>query len=104
MDPPDWLDASPSEVAALEAAHLQHDFVRTVRIQQERIGETTEGIAQIIGMHPDQLRRIYRGESRLMMENMVRIARAVGLGVSISLEEVSTSGQRVQPAAAPKRR
>jgi plasmid maintenance system antidote protein VapI len=48
----------------------------------------TNATATLIHMNPDQLRRIYRGEAGLTVENLYKIARAVGLDVKVAFDKI----------------
>lgn len=72
----------------MRAALLQHDLVREARHQQERMDQGTNATASLINMNADQLRRIYRGEAGLTVENLYKIARAVGLDVKVTFDKI----------------
>ena len=72
----------------MRAARLQHDLVREARHQQDRMDQATNDTASLIQMNPDQLRRIYRGEAGLTVENVYKIARAVGLDVEVAFHRI----------------
>lgn len=87
-DPAEWTVVAHEQEPLRRAAVLQHDLVREARHQQDRLDQATNLTAELINMNPDQLRRIYRGEAGLTVENLYKIARAVGLDVKVVFDKV----------------
>ncbi|MDT0213940.1 helix-turn-helix transcriptional regulator [Rothia sp. ARF10] len=87
-DPAEWKQPVASTRHAQGAARLQHELVRAARQQQERLDQKTDETAHLIGMNPDQLRRIYRGEAGLTLENVYKISKAVGLNVGVTFTRI----------------
>lgn len=82
-DPPVWKPVPADKRFELEAARVQHEWARQVRIQLRRLDLELEAIAEQVGITAEQLRRLLRGESALTLPRMLQISAAVGLDATV---------------------
>lgn len=82
-----WKEATDDrQRALLAAARNQHNLARGVRAYRDRLGLTTEQVAEAVGLSPDHLRRILRGKAHVSLTDLHLIAAAVDAHISASIK------------------
>lgn len=78
-----WRSAtSTSEKAFRNAARAQHEFMVAIRVAIKADStSTTADLADDLGVTVDQLRRLMRGESQLLLVDMHRLAARLGIDI-----------------------
>ena len=69
---------------------------RTIRQLREASNISQEELAYRAGLHRTYIGGVERGERNLGIENLIRIARALGVSPTALLENVSTQGEEGQ--------
>lgn len=96
-----WKEATDDrQRALLAAAKNQHNLARGIRAYRDRLGLTTEDVAETVGLSPDHLRKILRGKAHVSLTDLHLIAAAVDARIIASVK-VGREPER-KPGAQPR--
>ncbi len=72
---------------------FQTCFGEAIRARREALGVSQEAMAERVGVHRTYMGSVERGERNVSLRNIVRIAQALGVTVSVLMEDTQARMQ-----------
>ena len=73
---------------------MQVRLGRVIRELRSRLGYSQESFADVVGLHRTYIGSVERGERNISLQNLVRIAKALGIPLSTLIAEAESSDRR----------
>jgi transcriptional regulator with XRE-family HTH domain len=78
----------------ISAEELQKSLGHVIRTRRSQRGYSQESFADEIGLHRTYIGSIERGERNVSLQNLLRIAQALGIPLSILIAEAESACTR----------
>lgn len=71
----------------MDAKQMQVRLGRVIRDRRRNLGYSQESFAEVVNLHRTYVGSVERGERNISLQNLVRIADALGVRLSTLIEE-----------------